>query len=52
MRIGTKNIGSDSQYFVIEEDQANLGNFDKALQMIDVANETGAASKFIFLYLR
>lgn len=42
MKIGTKNTGPDSLYFIIEEGQANMGNFDKALQMIDAAAETGA----------
>lgn len=35
-------MGRGPIYFTVEEGQANLGNFDKALKMIDVAAETGA----------
>lgn len=41
MRINNVTL-SDAPYFVIEEGQANLGCFSKALQMIDIAAETGA----------
>lgn len=41
-KIGTKVIGEGSTYFVIEEGQANLGNFQVALNMIDIAASTGA----------
>ena len=37
-----KNIILDTLYYIIEEGQANLGSFDKALQMIAAAAETGA----------
>lgn len=42
MKIGDKLIGSNDTYFVIEEGQANLGDFNKALEMIDVSAQTGA----------
>ena len=42
LKIGQVEIGQDQIYFVVEEGQANLGNFNKALQMIDFASETGA----------
>jgi sialic acid synthase SpsE len=41
-KIGSKVIGDGSTYFVIEEGQANLGNFELALEMIDLAASTGA----------
>ncbi len=40
--IGSKKIGEEDLFFVIEEGQANLGDFDKALSMIEVAAKTGA----------
>jgi len=42
LTIGDKNIGGENLFFVIEEGLANLGNFDKALAMIDAAALTGA----------
>ena len=42
LKIGDFEIGKDQIYFVVEEGQANLGNFDKAINMIEVAAETGA----------
>ena len=41
IRIGNKEIKDDSVFFVIEEGQANWGDFDKALRMIDYAFEAG-----------
>lgn len=40
--IGLKEIGSGKLFFIIEEGQANLGDFDKALKMIETASNTGA----------
>lgn len=40
--LGSKKIGEVDLFFVVEEGQANLGDFNKALDMIDVAAETGA----------
>lgn len=40
MKVG--EITTDSMYFIVEEGQANLGDFNKALKMVDVAAETGA----------
>ena len=42
MKIDNNKIGPNNTYFVIEEGQANLGDFEKALKMIDVAAKTGA----------
>ncbi|MDP2685131.1 MAG: N-acetylneuraminate synthase family protein [bacterium] len=42
MNIDIKEIGKGKTYFVIEEGQANLGNFEVALKMVDVAATTGA----------
>jgi sialic acid synthase SpsE len=42
MIIGSKEIGTTNTYFIIEEGQANLGNFEKALKMVDIASQTGA----------
>ena len=42
MEIGKNKIGHNKTYFVIEEGQANLGNFDKSIEMIDAASKTGA----------
>lgn len=39
--IGSKRIGTGEIFFVIEEGQANLGNFSKALRMIDYAASCG-----------
>lgn len=41
MIIGKKNLKIDL-FFIIEEGQFNLGNFDKALMMIELASLTGA----------
>jgi len=41
-KIGAKEIGPESLLFVIEEGQANLGDFNKALAMIDAAATTKA----------
>ena len=41
-KIGSRTIGAGSAFFVIEEGQANLGDFSKALAMIDAAAGTGA----------
>lgn len=41
-KIGNKIIGEGSTYFIIEEGQANQGNFDVALKMIEAAAKTGA----------
>jgi sialic acid synthase SpsE len=42
IKIGNKAIGKNSLFFVIEEGQANWGDFHKALKMIDLAAEVGA----------
>lgn len=42
MMIGSKKIGGADLFFVVEEGQANGGNFAKALNMIDVAGRVGA----------
>jgi sialic acid synthase SpsE len=42
LKIGEKEVGGESLFFTIEEAMANLGNFDKALRMIDAAATTGA----------
>ncbi len=42
MKIGNKQIGATSVFFVIEEGQANNGSFPKALAMIEAAAKTGA----------
>lgn len=42
MKIDKYEIGRNATYFIIEEGQANLGDFEKALKMIDVASCTGA----------
>jgi len=41
-KIGKKNIGRNELFFSIEEGQANLGDFDKAKAIIDIAASTGA----------
>ena len=40
--LGSNKIGDKSLYFVIEEGQANLGDYNKAIAMIDLAVYTGA----------
>ena len=40
--IGSKEIGTGELFFIIEEGQANLGDFDKALLMIQTASSTSA----------
>ncbi|MDA3890965.1 MAG: N-acetylneuraminate synthase family protein [Salinivirgaceae bacterium] len=42
MEINKHKIGKGNPYFVIEEGQFNLGDFKKAIKMIDIASETGA----------
>lgn len=42
IKIGNKEITKEGLFFVIEEGQANWGDFSKAMKMIDVASETGA----------
>ena len=42
VNIGSKRIGTGDLFFVIEEGQANLGDFEKALSMIDYAADAGA----------
>jgi len=42
IKIGKKSINKNSLFFVVEEGQANWGDFNKALEMIDIAAETGA----------
>lgn len=41
-KIGLKEVGLGKLFFIIEEGQANLGDFNKAIQMIDAASKTGA----------
>lgn len=41
IEIGSKRIGSGKTFFIIEEGQANLGNFNKAIQMIELAAYCG-----------
>ena len=41
-KIGKKQISGYDLFFVIEEGQANSGDFDKAISMIDAAAKTGA----------
>ena len=40
--IGSHLIGGDRTFVVVEEGQANLGDFEAALEMIRVASQTGA----------
>jgi len=49
-----KNLNTANQlYFVIEEAQFNLGNFSKAIQMIELAAKTGAdAIEFQLAYAK
>lgn len=42
VNIGSRRIGNGDLFFVIEEGQANLGDFEKALSMIDYAADAGA----------
>lgn len=42
IKIGKKEIRQDGLFFIIEEGQANWGDFDKAIKMIDLASECGA----------
>lgn len=42
MKIGKRIIGNGSSYFIVEEGVANLGNPEKAIQIIDYAAESGA----------
>lgn len=42
VNIGSKRIGTGDLFFVIEEGQANLGDFEKALSMIDYVADAGA----------
>ena len=41
MKLGGKDY-SERLLFIVEEGQFNLGNFDKALQMIEMVSKTGA----------
>ena len=41
-KVGSKEIGPVNLFFIIEEGQANLGNYNRALSMIDAAVTTGA----------
>jgi sialic acid synthase SpsE len=41
MKVGEKDY-SKRLFFIVEEGQFNLGNFDKALQMIEMVSKTGA----------
>ena len=41
-KVGKKHISGQDLFFIIEEGQANSGDFDKAISMIDAAVETGA----------
>ncbi len=40
-KIGSRKIGVGDLFFIIEEGQANLGDFNKALKMIETASKTG-----------
>lgn len=42
IKIGKKEISKSSKFFIIEEGQANGGDFKKALKMIDIAKEVNA----------
>ena len=37
LRIGTRDIGGDDLFFVVEEGQANQGDIKKAFRMVDIA---------------
>ena len=41
VNIGSRRIGTGDLFFVIEEGQANLGDFEKALSMVDYAADAG-----------
>jgi len=40
--IGAKQIGAERLFFIVEEGQANLGDFKKAFSMVDAAEASGA----------
>jgi len=42
LTIGNKAVTGEDVFFIVEEGQANLGDFDKALRMIDMVAGTGA----------
>ena len=42
MKIGKNKIGENQVFFVVEEGQFNLGDFEQALRMVELASETGA----------
>ena len=42
LKIGKRKIGGSEPFFTIEEGQANQGDFDRALQMVDLAVQSGA----------
>lgn len=42
LKIGTRDICGDELFFIVEEGQANQGNIEKALRMIDAAALAGA----------
>ena len=42
INIGSKRIGTGDLFFVIEEGQANQGDFEKALGMVEYVSNTGA----------
>ena len=41
VNIGSRRIGTGDLFFVIEEGQANLGDFEKALSVVDYAADAG-----------
>jgi len=41
-KIGSREIGAENLFFMIEEGQANLGDYRRAILMIDAAVSTGA----------
>ena len=50
MQIGKYNLETDL-FFIVEEGQFNLGNFEKAMQMIELTGKTGAtAIEFQLVY--
>lgn len=42
MNIGKHSVGGDQLFFVVEEGQFNLGDFEQALRMVELAAGTGA----------
>lgn len=42
LTIGNKTVSGEDIFFIVEEGQANLGDFDKALEMIEAVAGTGA----------